>query len=95
MQAAFLAMSLYPEVQRKAQDELDRIVGPGRLPDFDDLKSLVYIHAIIKESLRWHTVTPVGIPHRTVEDDFFRGYFVPAGSAIIANAWSVLALRFL
>lgn len=89
MQAMFVAMSLYPEVQKKAQAELDNVVGPSRLPDFDDLESLTYIRAIIKESLRWHTVTPVGIPHRMVEDDFFRGYFVPAGSAIIANAWSV------
>ena len=89
MQATFLAMSLYPEVQRKAQAELDRVVGPGRLPDFADLDSLVYIQAIVKESIRWHTVTPLGIPHCMVEDDFFRGYFVPAGSMVIANSWSV------
>ncbi|KAM5539388.1 hypothetical protein V8D89_006840 [Ganoderma adspersum] len=90
MQATFLAMSLYPEVQRKAQAELDRVVGPGRLPDFADLDSLVYIQAIVKESIRWHTVTPLGIPHRTVEDDFFRGYFVPAGSVLIANSWACM-----
>ena len=90
MEAAFLAMSLYPEVQKKAQAELDRIVGRSRLPNFDDLESLIYINAIVKESLRWHTVAPLGIPHRTVKDDFFCGYFVPAGSNIIANVWSVL-----
>ncbi len=89
MQSAFFALSLYPEVQRKAQAELDRVVGRGRLPDFDDLESLVYINAIVKEAMRWHTVTPLGIPHRTVEDDFFRGYFVPGGSVLIANTWSV------
>ncbi|KAI1785551.1 O-methylsterigmatocystin oxidoreductase [Ganoderma leucocontextum] len=90
MQSAFLAMSLYPEVQRKAQAELDRVVGCDRLPDFDDLDSLVYIHAIVKESLRWHTVTPLGIPHRTMKDDIFRGYFFPAGSVLIANVWACM-----
>ena len=49
MEAAFLAMSLYPEVQKKAQAELDRIVGRNRLPNFDDLESLIYINAIVKE----------------------------------------------
>ncbi|PIL22692.1 cytochrome P450 [Ganoderma sinense ZZ0214-1] len=90
MQSTLLAMSLYPEVQQKAQAELDRVVGPGCLPNFADLDSLVYIRAIVKESIRWHTVTPLGIPHRTVEDDFFRGYFVPAGSVIIANSWACM-----
>ena len=90
MQGAFLAMSLYPEAQRKAQEELDRIVGRGRLPNFGDLDSLVYINAVVKESLRWHNVVPLGIPHKTIHDDFFCGYFVPAGSVVISNIWSVL-----
>ena len=87
MQAVFLAMSLNPEVQNTAQAELDRVVGPNRLPEFRDLDSLVYVQAILKEVLRWHTVTPLGIPHRTQEDDIFCGYFVPAGTVLIANIW--------
>ncbi len=55
-----LAMVLYPEAQRKAQEELDAIVGRSRPPTFDDLDSLVYIHAIVKEILRWHPVDPLG-----------------------------------
>ena len=51
---------MYPEVQRKAQEELDAVVGRGRLPTFDDLESLVYIQAIVKEILRWHPVGPLG-----------------------------------
>ena len=83
----FLAMSLYPEVQRKAQAELDAIVGPNRLPNFDDRNSLVYVNAIVKESLRWHNVIPLSIPHRTIEDDEFGGYFVPGGTVLIPNVW--------
>jgi hypothetical protein len=53
-------MVLFPEVQSKAQAELDAVVGSGRLPSFDDRDSLPYINAVRKELLRWHSVTPLG-----------------------------------
>ncbi|EJF63285.1 cytochrome P450 [Dichomitus squalens LYAD-421 SS1] len=90
LQATFLALSLYPEVQKKAQAELDAVVGPSRLPNFGDRDSLVYVNAIVKESFRWFTVTPLGISHCTVEDDEFRGYFIPAGTVLTANIWAVM-----
>ncbi|KAI8994150.1 cytochrome P450 [Trametes punicea] len=85
----FLAMSLYPDVQRKAQAELDAVVGPHRLPDYSDRDALVYVNAIIKEALRWHLVLPLSLPHRTVEDDEVDGYFVPAGTVVIPNVWAI------
>ena len=87
MQAFFLAMALYPEVQKKAQEELDAVVGSGRLPDFSDRPSLPYISAIVKELLRWHIVTPMAVPHRVVADDEYKGYFIPAGSIVVGNTW--------
>ena len=62
MQTLFLAMALYPGVQKKAQAELDAVVGPNRLPDFHDRLSLPYINAIVKESSRWNLVSPLGRP---------------------------------
>ena len=53
-------MALYPEVQKKAQAEIDAVVGPNRLPDFHDRPSLPYINAVIKESSRWNLVLPLG-----------------------------------
>ena len=53
-------MALYPEVQKKAQAEIDAVVGPYRLPDFNDRPSLPYINAVVKESLRWNVVAPLG-----------------------------------
>jgi cytochrome P450 len=50
---------MYPNVQRKAQAELDAFLG-DRLPNFDDLDSLPYINAVIRETLRWQPVTPIG-----------------------------------
>jgi cytochrome P450 len=60
VQTIFLAMALYPEVQKKAQAELDAVVGPNRLPYFQDRPSLPYINAIVKESARWNLVLPLG-----------------------------------
>ena len=46
-------MVLYPEVQKRAQDELDQVVGVDVLPTFDDRLNLPYINAIVKETLRY------------------------------------------
>jgi len=53
-------MTLYPEVQKKAQAEIDAVVGPDRLSSFSDRNSLPYIEALVKEVLRWNVATPTG-----------------------------------
>ena len=52
-------MTLYPDVQRRAQAEIDRVVGNSRLPNFSDYDELPYLQAVLKEVLRWHPVTPL------------------------------------
>ena len=56
----FLAMQLYPEVQRRAQAELDSIIGSERLPSLDDRDRLPYVSALCDEVLRWMPVAPLG-----------------------------------
>lgn len=87
VQTTFLAMSLYPDVLKRAQAELDAVVGPSRLPDWDDQESLPYVNAVIKESLRWLNVFPLGLPHCTIADNELRGYFIPAGTIVLPNTW--------
>jgi len=60
MYSLFLALVLYPEVQRRAQAELDSVVSRDRLPTYDDKPRLPYIEAIIQELTRWNMVTPLG-----------------------------------
>ena len=55
-------MVLHPEEQKKAQEEIDAVVGPNRFPDFYDRPSLPYVNAIIKELMRWHSILPFGEP---------------------------------
>jgi len=60
VQSFFLATALYPEVQKKAQKEIDAVIGNNRLPDFSDRDALPYTNAIVKEAMRWQPVTPLG-----------------------------------
>jgi cytochrome P450 len=53
-------MALYPEEQKKAQAEIDAVVGPNCFPDFPDRPSLPYINTVVKELSRWNLVTPLG-----------------------------------
>ncbi|TCD64641.1 hypothetical protein EIP91_003843 [Steccherinum ochraceum] len=60
--ALFLVMMNYPEVQLKAQAEIDSVVGRDKLPDFSDRDDLPYVEAVLKELIRFHTVIPSGTP---------------------------------
>ncbi|KAI0252962.1 cytochrome P450 [Lactifluus subvellereus] len=90
LQSFVLAMVLYPEAQRKAQEEIDAVLGTERLPDFGDDGSLPYVSALCTEVQRWHPVAPLGIPHRLTSNDVYEGFFLPAGSTVIGNAWAML-----
>jgi len=85
----FLLMSLHPEIQRKAQEEIDRVIGHDRLPNAQDRKDLPYVNAIMREVMRLNPVVPLGedqckvllslltcalaFPHRLKEDDVYGG----------------------
>lgn len=81
-------MVIFPEVAKAAQMELDRVCG-DRLPSLDDLSDLPYIHACVKESLRWMPGFMLGIPHATAQHDNYLGYYIPKGATVIINVWSV------
>ena len=80
-------MTLFEGAQRKAQEELDRVVGRGSLPDWDDEKDLPYVRSLIKEVLRWRPVNKFGMTHATSEDDWYEGHFIPKGSVAVLNWW--------
>ena len=82
-------MALHPHVVRKAQEELDRVVGSERLPEISDQENLPYISALMKELLRWSCPLPLGVPKQVMEDDVYDGWFIPAGATIIENIWYV------
>ncbi|KAG2087118.1 cytochrome P450 [Suillus discolor] len=84
-----LAMVLYPDVQKRAQAEIDSVVGRERLPTFEDRASLPYIEAVVRETFRWQPVAPLGVPHATSSDDVYNGYFIPKGTIVTYNTWGI------
>ncbi|KAJ8522796.1 hypothetical protein ONZ45_g689 [Pleurotus djamor] len=84
-----LVLLLFPEVQKAGQGEVDKVVGKDRLPTFEDRASLPYTELVLQELLRWHPVTPVGVPHRTRQEDTYKGMRIPKGSFIFPNVESM------
>ncbi|KAH7930184.1 cytochrome P450 [Leucogyrophana mollusca] len=83
------AMVLHPDVQRKAQEEIDRVVGKDRLPDFTDRAFLPYVEAVFLEVLRWRPTVPLALPHSTTTSDVYEGYYIPQGALLLANLWAI------
>ncbi|KAF7310092.1 Cytochrome P450 [Mycena indigotica] len=84
-----LLISTHTEVQARAREEIDRVVGRGRLVNSDDRAAMPYLAAILKETLRWAPPAPQGIRHAVIQDDIYNGYLIPKGSAVIANIWAI------
>ncbi|KAF7346397.1 O-methylsterigmatocystin oxidoreductase [Mycena sanguinolenta] len=85
----FLAMAVHPDIQKKAQTEIDTVIGTHRLPRFEDRHSLPYIEALYREVMRWKPVGSLGVAHATTEDDIYDGYFIPKGTTVISNIWAM------
>ncbi|XP_068655764.1 cytochrome P450 CYP82D47-like [Aristolochia californica] len=76
-------------VLKKAQEELDRVIGKDRNVDGSDIKNLPYLEAIVKETLRMYPPAPLSLPHEAIEDCSIGGYHVPAGTRIFTNIWKI------
>ncbi|KAF9022869.1 cytochrome P450 [Hymenopellis radicata] len=85
-----LAMVLSPDIQARAQAELDDVVGRSRPPTFDDRASMPFVEAVILEALRWRPVAAIPLPHASQSDDIFNGYFIPKGSIVLLNTWTMM-----
>ncbi|KAF4591050.1 hypothetical protein EYR40_009650 [Pleurotus pulmonarius] len=88
-QTLILALAMHPEVQKKAQKELDEVVGVNCLPTFEHSDQLPYLSAILKEAARWQTVAPFGNARRSISDDVYDGYFIPKGTIVAISMWSI------
>ncbi|KAL5547149.1 hypothetical protein UlMin_006836 [Ulmus minor] len=73
------------EALKKAQQELELHVGRERQVNESDMKNLVYLQAVIKETLRLYPAAPLSLPHEAMEDCNVAGYDVPAGTRLLVN----------
>ncbi|XP_076955982.1 strychnine-10-hydroxylase-like [Bidens hawaiensis] len=78
-----------PEALKTAQDEIDENVGRDRMVEETDIKNLVYLNAIIKETLRLYPAAPLSVPHESMEDCIVSGYHIPKGTRLLVNLWKI------
>ncbi|GAB4841458.1 hypothetical protein Ancab_039710 [Ancistrocladus abbreviatus] len=76
-------------VLKYAQEEIDQKVGRDRWVEETDIESLVYLQAIVKETLRLYPPGPIGLPHEAIEDCHVNGYHVPKGTRLLVNIWKL------
>ncbi|KAF6158667.1 hypothetical protein GIB67_040181 [Kingdonia uniflora] len=78
----------HPDVFKKAREEMESVVGNARLVAESDLPSLPYLQAIIKETLRLHSTSPL-ILRESSEPCKIAGYDIPANTRLFVNAWAI------
>nr|UOI87846.1 p-coumarate 3-hydroxylase isoform 1 [Althaea officinalis] len=78
-----------PRVQKKAQEELDRVIGFERVMSETDFSNLPYLQSVAKEAMRLHPPTPLMLPHRASANVKIGGYDIPKGSNVHVNVWAV------
>ena len=89
-----LVMTLYPEIQQRAQEEIDCVVGTQRLPAIGDRANLPYLECIIREVYRWNPASPLSVPHKLSRNDEYESHMIPKGTIIIPNIWCDGSLPF-
>ncbi|CAN6548732.1 unnamed protein product [Malus baccata var. baccata] len=78
-----------PKKLLKAQEELDQVIGKGKLVEESGIAGLPYLQAIIKETFRLHPPVPLLLPRKAEEDVEICGYIVPKGAQVFVNAWAI------
>lgn len=82
------AMLRFPNVQAKAQREIEAVV-PDRLPVFEDLERIPYVRCLMKEVWRWRPPVALGHPHVTTRDLTYNGMLIPKGARLHLNAYAI------
>jgi cytochrome P450 len=89
MEWALTELIRHPKIMKRAQEELDAVVGRTRPVLLSDLPNLPYLHAIIKETFRLHPPLPLMVPHFNTKDVQILNYKIPANTTTIVNIWAI------
>ncbi|XP_061047587.1 cytochrome P450 2E1 [Eubalaena glacialis] len=85
-----LILMKYPEVEEKLHEEIDRVIGPSRIPAIKDRLDMPYLDAVVHEIQRFIDIIPSNLSHKATRDTVFRGYVIPKGTVIIPTLDSLL-----
>ncbi|CAL1703919.1 unnamed protein product [Somion occarium] len=82
-------MATYSDVQARAQQEIDSVIGSSRTPEVDDIDSLPFLKAVINEVHRFRPTAPLAIPHTNTVDERIGNFVIPKDSTILLNVWGI------
>ncbi|KAH7886508.1 cytochrome P450 [Phlebopus sp. FC_14] len=89
LQNLVLLLVAHPEVQVKAQKEVDDVVGHERLPTWSDIERMPYLRALLEEVNRFRPVGPLALPHAMSRDEWVDGLFFPKDAVLFINLWAI------
>lgn len=92
LQMIILSLLLHPKAQDTAHQQIRHHLSSKRPVTLDDRPNLPYIDMIIRETLRWHPVLPLGLARCSVKEDVYKGYRIPKGTVVLPNVWYVSLL---
>ncbi|KFO27182.1 cytochrome P450 2E1 isoform X1 [Fukomys damarensis] len=85
-----LILMKYPEIEEKLHEEIDRVIGPTRIPAVKDRLEMLYMDAVVHETQRFINLVPSNLPHEATRDTVFQGYLIPKGTIVIPTLDSLL-----
>ncbi|CAL9068231.1 flavonoid 3',5'-hydroxylase 1-like [Musa acuminata AAA Group] len=86
---AMAEMQLNPSILRRAQAEMDGVIGRNRRLEESDIPNLPYLQAICKESFRKHPSTPLNLPRISTQACEVNGYYIPKNTKLFVNVWAI------
>ncbi|XP_032747900.1 cytochrome P450 2A1 [Rattus rattus] len=86
----FLLLMKHPDVEAKVHEEIERVIGRNRQPQYEDHMKMPYTQAVINEIQRFSNLAPLGIPRRIIKNTTFRGFFLPKGTDVFPILGSLM-----
>ncbi|KAF9644779.1 cytochrome P450 [Thelephora ganbajun] len=90
LQTFVFALMNWPEAQKRAQEEVEMVIGPDRIPAVQDIDDLPYVQALIKETHRWRPTVPLALPHTTIGNILYKEYVIPQDTEVYVNNWTIM-----
>ncbi|KAL8494657.1 hypothetical protein ACS0TY_025480 [Phlomoides rotata] len=79
----------HPKIMNKLQKELESVVGMDCIVEESHLDKLQYLNCVVKESFCLHTIVPLLLPHKSIEDCIIYGFRISKKSRVMVNVWAI------